>query len=41
MHIISKKYNFYSSSIVAGGISIGLGIALALKRKKKNKVWVF
>tara|TARA_Y100001970_G_scaffold261002_1_gene343657 strand:- start:892 stop:1485 length:594 start_codon:yes stop_codon:yes gene_type:complete len=42
MHIISKKYNFYSSSIVAGGISIGLGIALALKRKKKkNKVWIF
>lgn len=42
MHIISKKYNFYSSSIVAGGISIGLGIALGIKKqKKKNKVWVF
>ena len=42
MHIISKKPNFYSSSIVAGGISIGLGIALGIKKlKKKNKVWVF
>jgi pyruvate dehydrogenase E1 component alpha subunit len=42
MHVISKKYNFYSSSIVAGGISIGLGIALGIKKqKKKNKVWVF
>jgi pyruvate dehydrogenase E1 component alpha subunit len=42
MHIISKKHNFYSSSIVAGGISIGLGIALGIKKKKKkNKVWVF
>mgnify|MGYP001306116263 FL=1 len=42
MGINSKKYKFYSSSIVGGGMSIGTGIALALKKKKsKNKVWVF
>ena len=42
MGINSKKYKFYSSSIVAGGVSIGTGIALALKMKKsKSKVWVF
>ena len=42
MGINSKKYKFYSSSIVAGGLSIALGLAMAAKRKKiKNKVWVF
>ena len=42
MGINSRKYNFYSSAIVGGGISIGMGIAMAIKRKKKkNKVWVF
>ena len=42
MGIISKKHNFYSSSIVGGGLSIALGIALAIKRsKKKNKVFIF
>ena len=42
MGINSKKYKFYSSSIVGGGMSIGTGIALALKKKKsKSKVWVF
>ena len=40
--INSRKYKFYSSSIVGGGIPIGLGIAMANKRKKsKNLVWVF
>tara|TARA_Y100000996_G_scaffold173770_1_gene135072 strand:+ start:71 stop:688 length:618 start_codon:yes stop_codon:yes gene_type:complete len=42
MGIISKKNNFYSTSIVGGGLSIALGIALAIKRnKKKNKVFIF
>ena len=42
MGINSKKYKFYSSSIVGGGMSIGTGIALGLKKKKKkNKVWIF
>ena len=42
MGINSKKYKFYSSSIVGGGMSIGTGLALALKKKKsKSKVWVF
>ena len=34
MGINSKKYKFYSSSIVGGGIPIGLGIAMANKLKK-------
>lgn len=43
MSINSRKYKFYSSSIVSGGISIALGIALGLKMKKNNKikVWCF
>ena len=42
MGINSKKYRFYSSSIVGGGLSIGTGIGLALKRKKiRSKVWIF
>tara|TARA_Y100000816_G_C26105716_1_gene587548 strand:- start:709 stop:1335 length:627 start_codon:yes stop_codon:yes gene_type:complete len=42
MGINSKKYKFYSSSIVGGGLSIGTGIGLALKRKKiRSKVWIF
>ena len=42
MSINSKKYKFYSSSIVGGGLPIAMGIALGLKIKKsKKKVWVF
>ncbi len=42
MSINSKKYRFYSSSIVGGNIPIALGVALAIKRKKiKSKVWLF
>lgn len=42
MHIMSKKYKFFSSSIVGGPIPIAIGVALSIKRKKqKNKVWVF
>ncbi len=42
MSISSKKYNFYSSSIVGGGLPIGLGIAISIKKRNlKNKVWVF
>tara|TARA_Y100000590_G_C15513622_1_gene936388 strand:+ start:258 stop:863 length:606 start_codon:yes stop_codon:yes gene_type:complete len=42
MSINSKKYKFYSSSIVGGNLPIALGVAIALKKKKiKNKVWVF
>ena len=42
MGINSKKYKFYSSSIVGGGLSIGTGIGLAIKKKKlDSKVWIF
>lgn len=42
MGINSKKYKFYSSSIVGGGLPIALGIAYALKKKNsKQKVWIF
>jgi len=42
MSINSKKYKFYSSSIVSGGIPIGVGLGMALKRKKsKSKVFIF
>jgi len=42
MHISSRKYKFFTSSIVAGIIPIALGTALALKRKKsKSRVWCF
>ena len=43
MSINSKKYKFYSSSIVGGGIPIALGIAMGIKRKKNSKtmVWCF
>ena len=42
MGINSKKYKFYSSSIVGGGLPIALGISKAIKIKKSNqKVWVF
>lgn len=42
MAINFKKYKFYSSSIVSGGIPIGVGIGLALKRKNsKSNVFIF
>ncbi|MBL7131602.1 MAG: hypothetical protein ISS45_09420 [Candidatus Omnitrophica bacterium] len=42
MHVFNKKFNFLSSSIVAGTCSIAAGVALALKRKKtKRHVWCF
>jgi TPP-dependent pyruvate/acetoin dehydrogenase alpha subunit len=42
MSINSRKYKFFSSSIVGGGVPIALGLALALKKKKsKQKVWLF
>ena len=42
MGVCFKKYNFYSSSIVGGSLSIALGLALSLKKKKsKAKVWCF
>ena len=42
MGINSKKYKFYSSSIVGGGLPIALGISMGLKLKKsKQKVWIF
>ena len=42
MGINSKKYKFYSSSIVGGGLSIALGLAWSLKNKNSNdKVYVF
>ena len=42
MGINSKKYKFYASSIVGGGLPIALGVAQAIKIKKtKERVWVF
>ena len=42
MSVSSKKPKFFSSSIVAGIISIALGASLALKKNKsKNKVFCF
>ena len=42
MGVNSRKYKFYASSIVGGGLPIALGIAQSiLINKKKNKVFVF
>ena len=41
MSINSRRYKFFSSSIVGGGIPIALGLALALKKKSQHKVWLF
>jgi len=42
MHIASRKYKFFTSSIVGGVLPIALGVALAIKRKKKQEhVWCF
>ena len=41
MGINSKKYKFYSSSIVGGGMSIGVGLGLSKIKKKQSKVWIF
>jgi TPP-dependent pyruvate/acetoin dehydrogenase alpha subunit len=42
MGINSKKFKFYSSSIVGGGLPIGIGIAMANKMKNINSnVWIF
>ena len=42
MGIISKKNNFYSSSIVGGILPIAMGVALSIKKKKSSqKVYAF
>jgi acetoin:2,6-dichlorophenolindophenol oxidoreductase subunit alpha len=42
MHISSKKYKFFTSTIVGGNIPIALGTAMAIKRsKRENHVWCF
>lgn len=42
MHVIDKKLNFISTSIVSGGPAIAVGIAYALKQENsKRKVWCF
>ena len=42
MHINSRKYKIFSSSIVGGCLSIAVGTALQIKRqKKKDRVYVF
>ncbi len=42
MHINSREYKFFTSSIVGGILPIALGVAIANKRMaKKERVWVF
>jgi len=42
MHINSKEYKIFTSSIVGGHVSIALGVALALRLKhSRSKVWCF
>lgn len=42
MGVCFEKYKFYSSSIVAGSLSIALGTSLSIKKKNsKSKVWCF
>jgi TPP-dependent pyruvate/acetoin dehydrogenase alpha subunit len=42
MHIFSKEFNFFTSSIVCGISAIAVGKALALKKKNsKEHVWCF
>ena len=42
MHIIDRKHNFFTSSIVAGCVSMAVGVAWALKEKKsKQRVHIF
>lgn len=42
MHLMSKEYKFFASSIVGGSLPIAVGVALALKRKgEKGHVWAF
>lgn len=42
MHLMSKEYKFFASSIVGGSIPIAVGVALSLKRKpEKGHVWAF
>jgi TPP-dependent pyruvate/acetoin dehydrogenase alpha subunit len=37
MHIMSKEYKFFSSSIVGGSLPIAVGTALAIKRNGSNE----
>ena len=42
MGINSKKYKFYSSSIVGGGLPIALGLSWSIKKMNlKEKVFIF
>jgi TPP-dependent pyruvate/acetoin dehydrogenase alpha subunit len=42
MHLMSKEYKFFASSIVGGSIPIAVGVALAIKRQGFNeRVFVF
>jgi len=42
MHIYSKEFNFFSSSIVGGVLPIALGVSISIKRKNEDrKVYVF
>jgi len=42
MHIYSRKYKFFSSSIVGGILPIAVGVAMAIKMsEKKGRVFVF
>ncbi len=37
MHLMSKEYKFFASSIVGGSIPIAVGVALAIKRQGLNE----
>lgn len=42
MHIFNKEYNFFSSAIVGGCLSIAMGVAVGIeKQREDNWVWVF
>ncbi len=41
MHLMSKKYKFFTSSIVGGCVPIAVGVAMSIKQKCRDEwVWI-